>query len=107
LEIISNFFAFVKEWSDLTEEEGTDENDISLSKKICNTELDIVQPSKVPDSTTDKFSLALIQNLESRKWLLSNVQTDWWNNLKCQKYSIVKQSCDTSICDIWYFNFFQ
>jgi len=71
--------------------------------QTCNTQLEIVQPIKVSDSATDKFSLALVQNLESRKWLLSNVQTDWWNNLKCQKYSVIKRSCDTSICDIWYF----
>ncbi|KAL6267426.1 hypothetical protein P5V15_000502 [Pogonomyrmex californicus] len=101
-----NFFSDYKsddnesEWSDLTEDEGTDENDISLPVQICD-QLDIAQPLKISD-TTDKFSLALIQNLESRKWLLSNVQTDWWNNLKCQKYPIVKRSCNTDICDIWH-----
>lgn len=98
-------FVFVQEWSDLTEDEGIDENDISLPKQICNTQLDIAQPPKVSDSTTDKFSLALIQNLESRRWLLSNVQIDWWNNLKCQKYPVIKRSCDTNICDLWYFLF--
>ncbi|XP_024868902.1 gamma-tubulin complex component 5 isoform X2 [Temnothorax curvispinosus] len=103
-----NFFRDYKsdnsesEWSDLTEEEGTDENDISLPTQICNTQLDIAQCPEVSDSTADKFSLALVQNLESRKWLLSKVQTDWWNNLRCRKYPVVKRSCDTSICDIWH-----
>jgi len=69
--------------------------------QTCNTQLDIVQPTGVSDSATDKFSLALVQNLESRKWLLSNVQTDWWNNLKCQKCPVIRRFCDTSICDIW------
>ncbi|KYN21845.1 Gamma-tubulin complex component 5 [Trachymyrmex cornetzi] len=102
-----NFFCYYKsddsesEWSDLTEE-GTDENDISLPTQICNIQLDIAQPLEVSDSATDKFSLTLAQNLESRKWLLSNVQTDWWNNLKCQKYPVIKRSCDTNICDIWH-----
>ncbi|XP_012522259.1 gamma-tubulin complex component 5 isoform X2 [Monomorium pharaonis] len=89
------------EWSDLTEVEGTD--DIPLAVEIYNTQLDVAQPPEVLDtSAIDKFSLALVQDLESRKWLLSNVQTDWWNNLKCQKYPVVKRSCDTSICDIWH-----
>ncbi|CAL1675989.1 unnamed protein product [Lasius platythorax] len=101
-----NFFCDYKsddsesEWSDLTEE-GTDENDISLPTQICNVQLDVAQPSEISDAA-DKFSLALVQNLESRKWLLSNVQTDWWNNLQCQKYPVVKRSCDANICDIWH-----
>ncbi|XP_011858715.1 PREDICTED: gamma-tubulin complex component 5 isoform X2 [Vollenhovia emeryi] len=90
------------EWSDLTEEEGTDQNDISLPTQICNARLDVAPSPEDSDRVTDKFSLALLQNLESRKWLLSNVQTDWWNNLGCQKYPVVKQTCDTSICDIWH-----
>ncbi|XP_077272317.1 gamma-tubulin complex component 5 isoform X2 [Temnothorax americanus] len=90
------------EWSDLTEEEGSDENYISLPTQRCNTQLDIAQCPEVSDSTADKFSLALVQNLESRKWLLSKVQTAWWNNLRCRKYPVVKRSCDTSICDIWH-----
>lgn len=53
------------------------------------------------DSTTDKYSLSLVQNLESRKWLLSNIQIDYWNNLQCQRYSVTKQSCNANICDIW------
>lgn len=101
-----NFFCDFKsdsdsEWSDLTEE-GIDENDISLPTQICNTQLDIAQPPQVSDGAAEKFSLALVQNLESRKWLQSNVQTDWWNNLKCQKYPVIRRSCDTSICDIWH-----
>lgn len=102
-----NFFCDYKsddsesEWSDLTEEEGTDENDISLPTQISNLQLDIAQSSEIPDAT-DKFSLILAQNLESRKWLLSNVQTDWWNNLQCQKYPVAKRSCDANICDIWH-----
>lgn len=64
-------------------------------------QLDIAQASKIVDSTTEKYSLALVQNLESRKWLLSNVQTDWWNNLQCQRYPVTKRSCNTNICDIW------
>lgn len=87
----------------MSEEEGTDENDISLPVQVYNTQLDVAQPPEISDSATDKFSLALMQDLESRKWLSSNVQTDWWNNLKCLKYPIVRRSCDTSICDIWYF----
>ncbi|XP_011160676.1 gamma-tubulin complex component 5 [Solenopsis invicta] len=103
-----NFFCDYKsddsesEWSDLSEEEGTDENDISLPVQVYNTQLDVAQPPEISDSATDKFSLALMQDLESRKWLSSNVQTDWWNNLKCLKYPIVRRSCDTSICDIWH-----
>lgn len=93
-------FAFIQEWSDLTEEEGIDENDISSPTQISNVQLDVAQPSEIPDAT-DKYSLILAQNLESRKWLLSNVQTDWWNNLQCQKYPVIKRSCDTNICDIW------
>lgn len=102
-----NFFCDYKsddsesDWSDLTEEEGTDENDISLPTQICNVQLDVAQSSEVPDAA-DKFSLALVQNLESRKWLSSNVQTDWWNNLRCHKYPVVKRSCDANICDIWH-----
>jgi hypothetical protein len=90
----------MQEWSEISEEEGTDGNDVLL--QIANTQLDIVQQSeKISDNAIDKFSIALIQNLESRKWLASNVQTDWWNNLQCQKYPVIIQSCDTNICDIW------
>ncbi|XP_072754778.1 gamma-tubulin complex component 5 isoform X1 [Anoplolepis gracilipes] len=102
-----NFFCDYKsddsesEWSDLTEEEGTDESDISLPTQISNVQLDIAQPSEISDAA-DKLSLVLAQNLESRKWLLSNVQTDWWNNLQCQKYPVIKRSCDANICDIWH-----
>ncbi|XP_014467544.1 PREDICTED: gamma-tubulin complex component 5 isoform X2 [Dinoponera quadriceps] len=88
------------EWSDVTDEDGT-ENDVSLPTQICNVQLDIAQSPKTSDSITDKYSLVLLQNLESRKWLLSNVQTDWWNNLQCQKYPVAKQSCNANICDIW------
>ncbi|KAL0104636.1 hypothetical protein PUN28_017403 [Cardiocondyla obscurior] len=101
-----NFFCDYKsddsksDWSDLSEE-GVDENDISLSTQICDTQLEIFQPPKASDNTENKFALALAQSLESRKWLLSNVQHDWWNNLKCYKYPVINQSCDTSICDIW------
>ncbi|XP_011140681.1 gamma-tubulin complex component 5 isoform X2 [Harpegnathos saltator] len=88
------------EWSEITDEDETD-NDVSLPTQISNMQLDIAQSSKISDNITNEYSLALVQNLESRKWLLSNVQTDWWNNLQCQKYLVTKQSCNTNICDIW------
>ncbi|XP_012229926.1 gamma-tubulin complex component 5 isoform X2 [Linepithema humile] len=103
-----NFFCNYKsddsenEWSDLSEEEETNENDTSLPTQIPNTQLDIAQSSEISDTTTDKLSVVLVQNLESKKWLLSNVQTDWWNNLECQKCPVIKQSCDANICDIWH-----
>ncbi|XP_032689925.1 gamma-tubulin complex component 5 isoform X2 [Odontomachus brunneus] len=89
------------EWSEITDEDKT-ENDISLSTQISNMQLDIAKQSPNNlDNVTDKYSLSLAQNLESRKWLLSNIQTDYWNNLQCQKYPVTKRSCNANICDIW------
>ncbi|EZA47650.1 Gamma-tubulin complex component [Ooceraea biroi] len=100
-----NFFCDYKsdgsesEWSD---EEGTDETDV-LPMQIANAQLNTAQRSQaVADNVIDKFSRALVQSLESRKWLASNVQTDWWNNLECQKYPVAIRSCDANICDIWH-----
>lgn len=101
-----NFFCDYKsdscesEWSE-TEEEGT-ENDISLPTQISNAQLGTVRSPEISDSTADKYSLVLLQNLESRKWFLSNVQTDWWNSLQYQEYPVVKRPCDANICNIWH-----
>lgn len=91
----------IQEWSDITEEEGIDENDVSSPSQKPTLHLDVAQLSESRDNTADKFSLALVQNLESKKWLSLNVQNDWWNNLQYQKCPVVKHSCDASICDIW------
>lgn len=95
---------FVQEWSNITEEEeeeGTDENDVPSTSQKSTVRLDVAQLSGSCDNTTDKFSLALVRNLESKKWLSLNVQTDWWNSLQYQKCPIVESSCDANICDIW------
>lgn len=72
-----------------------------MPTQTSNTQLDIAQFSEITNVTTDKLSVVLAQNLKSRKWLSSNVQADWWNNLECQKYPVIKRSCDANICDIW------
>nr|XP_050845140.1 gamma-tubulin complex component 5 isoform X1 [Vespula vulgaris] len=52
--------------------------------------------------SSDIVMQSLIEEVESRKWLMSNVQNTWWNESVIYKYPVCSKYPDAHFCQIWH-----
>lgn len=91
----------MQEWSDDPDEVP------NLSCVPIETTLTTVDGILSEESTgdvkygSDIVMQSLIKEVESRKWLMSNVQNTWWNELVIHKYPVCSKYPDAHFCQIW------
>ncbi|XP_012342126.1 gamma-tubulin complex component 5 isoform X2 [Apis florea] len=100
-----NFFNDYKsdtdsEWSNDTEDNVDIHSNFEVPINITDSNKAICIPSV--EKELNKLSLALNQELNSKNWLLLNVQNSWWNELEWRKYPVKSNFFDAHFCEIWY-----
>ncbi|XP_014606762.1 PREDICTED: gamma-tubulin complex component 5 [Polistes canadensis] len=89
------------EWSDDTEK-VTDLSCIPIETTLTTVDGITSEESIDVKHKSDILMQSLIEEFESRKWLMSNVQNTWWDKSVIYKYPVCSKYPDAHFCQIWH-----
>lgn len=88
------------EWSDDTEK-VTDLSCIPVETTLTTVDGITSEESIDVKHKSDILMQSLIEEFESRKWLMSNIQNTWWDKSVIYKYPVCSKYPDAHFCQIW------
>lgn len=90
------------EWSNDLDEEAPISSVPTETALVTANSIESEKAMCVSKPNSDILMECLLQEIESRKWLMANVQNTWWNESVIYKYPVKSKYPAAHFCSIWH-----